>query len=196
VVAVGPEADVSIGPDDKKRDLANAQLVRVQFVLLRDLIGEDLRVHSPTTGRKGVCMDYRNAFDMTRSVAVITGGARGIGFESAVALGPCGAKIVLAGRDRSALDAAVKRLAETGVDAMCAVLDVTDPTTVTKAADAIAAEQGKVDILVNSAGILHGEQGRRAYAHKSLGHGVGEERRACERTGAGLCGDGHDPENA
>ena len=102
-------------------------------------------------------MDYRNAFDMTRSVAVITGGARGIGFESAVALGPCGAKIVLAGRDRSALDAAVKRLAETGVDAMCAVLDVTDPTTVTKAADAIAAEQGKVDILVNSAGILHGE---------------------------------------
>jgi hypothetical protein len=40
VVAVGPEADVSIGPDDKKRDLADAQLVRVQSVLLRDLIGE------------------------------------------------------------------------------------------------------------------------------------------------------------
>ena len=30
---------------------------------------------------KGVCMNYRNAFDMTGSVAVITGGARGIGFE-------------------------------------------------------------------------------------------------------------------
>jgi NAD(P)-dependent dehydrogenase (short-subunit alcohol dehydrogenase family) len=151
VVAVGPEADVSIGPDDKKRDLANAQLVRVQFVLLRDLIGEDLRVHSPTTGRKGVCMEYRNAFDMKGSVAVITGGARGIGFESAVALGSCGAMIVLAGRDRSALDAAVKRLAVTGVDATCAVLDVTDPNAVTKAADAIVAEQDKVDILVNSA---------------------------------------------
>jgi NAD(P)-dependent dehydrogenase (short-subunit alcohol dehydrogenase family) len=151
VVAVGPEADVSIGPDDKKRDLANAQLVRVQFVLLRDLIGEDLRVHSPTTGRKGVFMDYRNAFDMTGSVAVITGGARGIGFESAVALGSCGAMIVLAGRDRSALDAAVKRLAVTGVNATCAVLDVTDPNAVTKAADAIVAEQDKVDILVNSA---------------------------------------------
>ena len=40
-------------------------------------------------------MDYRNAFDMTGSVAVITGGARGIGFEAAVALGQCGAKIVL-----------------------------------------------------------------------------------------------------
>jgi galactitol 2-dehydrogenase (L-tagatose-forming) len=63
------------------------------------------------------------------------------------------AKVVLAARDRNALDAAVKRLAETGVDAACAVLDVTDPTAVTKAADAIVAEQGKVDVLVNSAGI-------------------------------------------
>ena len=98
-------------------------------------------------------MDYRNAFDMTGSVAVITGGARGIGFEAAVALGQCGAKIVLASRDRSSLDGAVKRLAETGVDAACAVLDVTDPSAVNKAADSIVAEQGKVDILVNSAGI-------------------------------------------
>jgi galactitol 2-dehydrogenase (L-tagatose-forming) len=63
------------------------------------------------------------------------------------------AKVVLAARDRNALDAAVKRLAETGVDAACAVLDVTDPTAVTKAADAIVAEHGKIDILVNSAGI-------------------------------------------
>lgn len=96
-------------------------------------------------------MDYRNAFDMTGSVAVITGGARGIGFELAVGLGSCGAKVVRAGRDRNALDAAVNRLAETGVDAACAVLDVTDPTAVTKAADAIVTEQGKDDILVNSA---------------------------------------------
>ena len=98
-------------------------------------------------------MDYRNAFDMTGSVAVITGGAGGIGFEAAVALGQCGAKIVLASRDRSSLDGAVKRLAETGVDAASAVLDVTDPSAVNKAADSIVAEQGKVDILVNSAGI-------------------------------------------
>jgi NAD(P)-dependent dehydrogenase (short-subunit alcohol dehydrogenase family) len=35
-------------------------------------------------------MDYRNAFDLTGSVAVVTGGSSGIGFESAVALGSCG----------------------------------------------------------------------------------------------------------
>jgi NADP-dependent 3-hydroxy acid dehydrogenase YdfG len=57
-------------------------------------------------------MDYRNAFDLTGSVAVVTGGSSGIGFESAVALGSCGAKVVLAARDRNALDAAVKRLSE------------------------------------------------------------------------------------
>lgn len=46
-----------------------------------------------------------------------------------------------------------KRPAETRVNAACAVLDVTDPSAVTKAADAIVAEPGKGDILVNSAAI-------------------------------------------
>ena len=101
----------------------------------------------------------------TGSVAVITGDSRGIGFESALALGSCGAKVVLAGRDRSTLDAAVARLAESGISAVCALVDVTDPTA-------------------------------RAYAHKGVGRGVSEDGRACERTGAGLCGNGHDPENA
>ncbi len=98
-------------------------------------------------------MDYRNTFDLTGSVAVISGGSRGIGYESALALGSCGSKVILASRDRSALNTAVKRLAETGIDAACTVVDVTNPTAVTKVADAIVAENGKIDILVNSAGI-------------------------------------------
>jgi galactitol 2-dehydrogenase (L-tagatose-forming) len=101
----------------------------------------------------GKALDYRNVFDLAGSVAVISGGSRGIGYESAAALGSCGAKVVLASRDQNALNAAVKRLVEAGIDAACAVVDVTDAIAVTKVADAIAEEHGKVDILVNSAGI-------------------------------------------
>ena len=98
-------------------------------------------------------MDYRNAFDLTGAVAVVTGGSRGIGFEAAMALGACGAKVVLGSRDRSVLDESVGKLVKAGVDASLFVLDVTDSAAVTKAADTIVAEHGKVDILINSAGI-------------------------------------------
>ncbi|HZZ22406.1 MAG TPA: SDR family oxidoreductase [Roseiarcus sp.] len=98
-------------------------------------------------------MDYRNAFDLTGSVAVVTGGSRGIGFEAAMALGACGAKVILASRNRSVLDESVGKLVKAGVDASLFVLDVTDSAAVTKAADTIVAEHGKVDILINSAGI-------------------------------------------
>ena len=96
-------------------------------------------------------MDYRNAFNMTGSVAVITGGS-GIGFEAAAALGACGAKVVLASRNRRALDSAVdgwRRPASTPR----APFSTSPIRPVTKPADGIVAERGKVDILVNSAGI-------------------------------------------
>lgn len=98
-------------------------------------------------------MDYRNAFDLTGFIAVITRGSRGIGFETAVALGACGAKVILASRDRKILQESVGKLEKAGADASSHVLDVTDSAAVTKPADLIAAEHGKVDILVNSAGI-------------------------------------------
>ena len=98
-------------------------------------------------------MDYRNAFDFRGSVAVVIGGSRGIGFETAMALGACGAKVILASRDREVLDESVGKLTKGGADASSFGLDVTDAAAVTKAADAIVASCGKVDILVNSAGI-------------------------------------------
>ena len=101
----------------------------------------------------GANTDYRNAFGLAGAVAVVVGGSRGIGFESAAALGACGAKVILASRDRKALEESVGKLLKAGADASLFALDVTDPSAVTKAADAIVAEHGKVDILVNSAGI-------------------------------------------
>jgi len=104
--------------------------------------------------RGGKCaIDYRNAFDLTGSVAVVIGGSRGIGLETAMALGVCGAKVILASRDRKALDESVSKLMKAGADASSFALDITDAAAVTKAADAIVVSCGKVDILVNSAGI-------------------------------------------
>jgi galactitol 2-dehydrogenase (L-tagatose-forming) len=136
---------------------ALVEIVRADIVEVSTSVGvlsfrEDRHfVHLATD--QWASMDYRNALDLTGSIAVISGGSRGIGFEAAVALGSCGATVVLLSRDRNALDMAVERLVTTRIDATCAVVDVTDPMAVTRVADAIVAQHGKVDTLVNSAGI-------------------------------------------
>ena len=99
-------------------------------------------------------MDYRSQFDLAGEVAVITGGASGIGFEAARALGSCGARIVLLDMNAAAVEAAAQALISAGVEnAVHRTLDVTDPVAVEAMATELAEEFGQVDILVNSAGI-------------------------------------------
>ena len=99
-------------------------------------------------------MDYRSQFDLTGEVAVVTGGASGIGLEAARALGTCGARVVLLDMNADGLKAAADELRAAGVASVDGrVLDVTDPQAVEAMAARIVADFGKVDILVNSAGI-------------------------------------------
>jgi NAD(P)-dependent dehydrogenase (short-subunit alcohol dehydrogenase family) len=99
-------------------------------------------------------MDYRRQLDLDGEIAIVTGGARGIGFESAKALGSCGANVVLVDLDQAALDAAAGLLTEAGITRVSTrQIDVTDPSAVEAAATDLAAQFGKIDILVNSAGI-------------------------------------------
>lgn len=86
-------------------------------------------------------------------VAVITGGARGIGLAHAQALGREGAIIVLNDRDAQAAEAAVQSLSEAGIRASCVVGDATDPAVVEGAFAQVLAEHQRLDILVNNAGI-------------------------------------------
>jgi len=96
---------------------------------------------------------YPQRFDLSGTVAVVTGGASGIGFESARALAQCGARPVLLDRDGAALERAQQQLRDEQIDAAIHTLDVTDPEAVRRVADTVVAQEGRVDTLVNSAGI-------------------------------------------
>jgi 3-oxoacyl-[acyl-carrier protein] reductase len=93
--------------------------------------------------------------DLTDQVALITGGAGGLGAEAARALSEAGAQVVLADVDAEALDRAAGRLAGAGAGgpaAHPAVLDVTDSAAVRDLVADICARFGRLDILVTSHG--------------------------------------------
>src|SRR5204862_3374779 len=87
-------------------------------------------------------------FRLDGQVAVITGGARGIGRATAEAFVAAGSRAVLADRD---IDEARRAAAAIG-NAEAHALDVTNETEVDRFFDELAARTGRIDILVNSAG--------------------------------------------
>jgi NAD(P)-dependent dehydrogenase (short-subunit alcohol dehydrogenase family) len=89
------------------------------------------------------------AFRLDGRVAVITGGAQGIGLACATLMDEAGARVVLLDRDAGALEAARLCLPR----ATTAVLDVTDEAAVDAAFATIAADHQRIDILVNNAGL-------------------------------------------
>lgn len=86
-------------------------------------------------------------------VAVITGGASGIGFAAAERFGGEGAVVVLADISQANIDRAADALAAKGITAHGQICDVTDQAQTREMARAVAAKLGRIDILVNNAGI-------------------------------------------
>ena len=87
---------------------------------------------------------------MTRGTALITGGARGIGYASAEAIAESGARIILADIDAEGVAAASERL---GGDTLGLVCDMGRADRISAMFDRIEAECGPLSILVNCAGI-------------------------------------------
>lgn len=86
-------------------------------------------------------------------VAVVTGGASGIGLAMARRFGAEGMKVVLADVEAQALERAVADLAATGVDVMGVPTDVSDERSVAALRDQALSSHGKVHILCNNAGV-------------------------------------------
>ncbi|MFB7251325.1 SDR family NAD(P)-dependent oxidoreductase [Microbacterium sp. NPDC056234] len=91
--------------------------------------------------------------DLTNRVAVVTGGARGLGYAMAQALAGHGAAVVLLDRLDAVVDSAAALAAETGVQTAGITVDVTDEASVVAAFDAIGERFGTADVLINAAGI-------------------------------------------
>ncbi len=91
-------------------------------------------------------------FRLDDQVAVITGGGRGIGAASAVALAECGANVIIASRTASDLDAVAARVAAAGRRAVTVVGDLTDLDVVRSLAATAQREFGRLDVVVNNVG--------------------------------------------
>lgn len=91
-------------------------------------------------------------FDLSGKVAVVTGGNGGIGLGMATGLARAGATLALVGRNAAKSAQAVASLEALGAKAIAVEADVTDEAQVTAMADRVAAELGRLDILINNAG--------------------------------------------
>ncbi|HET6169304.1 MAG TPA: SDR family oxidoreductase [Terracidiphilus sp.] len=93
---------------------------------------------------------------MPQKVAFITGGNRGLGFQTALDLKDAGTKVVIGSRDLAQGEQAVKKLRAAGVDADVLQFDITKPADYQAAYDYFNSKYGRLDILVNNAGIAGG----------------------------------------
>jgi len=91
--------------------------------------------------------------DLSGRIAVVTGASSGLGAHFAQVLGRAGAHVSLIARSRDKLDALAATLHASGVSADGHVADVTDRASLERAFSTVAKDHGRVDVLVNNAGI-------------------------------------------
>jgi NADP-dependent 3-hydroxy acid dehydrogenase YdfG len=93
--------------------------------------------------------------DLTGRTAVVTGASSGIGRAVAETLGAAGAHVVIGGRTESALKESADRIAQAGGSARVLVSDVRDASAIAAMVDAAVADTGRLDVMVNNAGVAH-----------------------------------------
>jgi NAD(P)-dependent dehydrogenase (short-subunit alcohol dehydrogenase family) len=95
----------------------------------------------------------KNLFDLTGKIGIVTGAARGLGGAAAVGLAAYGADVALIDLDSQRCEATRDQIAALGRRAIAYGCDVADEIAVQRTVDAIQHDFGRIDILVNIAGI-------------------------------------------
>jgi NADP-dependent 3-hydroxy acid dehydrogenase YdfG len=92
---------------------------------------------------------------LTSRTAVVTGASSGIGRAIALQLGAAGAHVTLGGRTREAMEETAREIEKAGGGARVVVLDVRDPAQVRALVDGAVAATGRLDVMVNNAGVSY-----------------------------------------
>jgi NADP-dependent 3-hydroxy acid dehydrogenase YdfG len=95
------------------------------------------------------------ANSLSGKTAIVTGASSGIGRAIAAQLGAAGAHVVLAGRTRSAMEETARAIEKAGGSARVVVNDVRDVAQVRALVDGAVAETGRLDVMVNNAGVSY-----------------------------------------
>ena len=101
-------------------------------------------------------VNVKKLFDLTGRVAIITGGSIGLGRQMAEGLGEMGACLALCARKEDRCHQAAEELQSLGVQAIALRCDVTSKASVQEAVEATVSQFGRIDVLINNAGISWG----------------------------------------
>jgi NADP-dependent 3-hydroxy acid dehydrogenase YdfG len=91
---------------------------------------------------------------LTGTVALVTGASSGIGEATAIALAAEGASVALVARRTERLDALAAKLREQGTDTLVLTADISDQQQAADAVERVVADLGRLDTLVNNAGVM------------------------------------------
>jgi len=95
-------------------------------------------------------------FDLSGQVAIVTGGSRGLGLEMATGLGEAGARVAITARREAWLGPAETQLAAQGIEVVALQADVSRPDHAESVVRQVLDRFGRLDLLVNNAGISWG----------------------------------------
>ena len=101
-------------------------------------------------------VNVRQLFDLSGRVAIVTGGSIGLGRQMAEGLAEMGAHVVLCARKQERCQQAAEELLQLGVKAIALGCDVKSPDSIQEMVDATVSQFGRIDVLINNAGISWG----------------------------------------